>query len=147
MPSWQVSLDKTCKPDLTKRLPDKKISWLLMHKLSKYIIKHVKGKSRPFGSEIQFCPDIVKKRWPQKMDDFLDILTLKGAGRRPVDTKSTFIWLFWGITVQTSFAKGQWHRDWAAAIFGGSTRKSVNYRNSLVFGPLLGNEERYWDGA
>ena len=43
-----------------------------MHKLSKYIIRHVKGKSRPFGSEIQFCPDIVKKRWPQKMDDFLD---------------------------------------------------------------------------
>ena len=31
-----------------------------MHKLSKYIIRHVKGKSRPFGSEIQFCPDIVK---------------------------------------------------------------------------------------
>ena len=30
------------------------------------------------------------------MDDFLDILTMKGAVRRPVDTKSTFIWLFWG---------------------------------------------------
>ena len=40
-------------------------------------------------------------KWPKMMDNFLDILTLEGAGRQTVDTRSTFgsPWNLCGKTV------------------------------------------------
>ena len=67
------------------------------------------GKSGPFGQVIQFCPKKAQKS-PEMVDNFSYFLTLKGAGRQPNDTWSTYaiFLLLWGVTVRTSYAEGQW---------------------------------------
>ena len=63
------------------------------------------------------------------MDNFLDRLTLEGAGGQTDDTRSTFRppWKLWGITVQTSYWEGQWHQD-------------CGY-TSLIFLPCFGRQK------
>ena len=66
------------------------------------------GKSWSFGQEIESILNKKASKWPKMLDNFWDILTLKGAGRQTVDTRSTFgyPWNLCGKIVL--FLKGWW---------------------------------------
>ena len=59
-------------------------------------------------------------------------------------------WKLWGTTVQISYVEGRWHQNWARnrppKFFWGRQQKLAKNGNLLLFGPLLGNKERYWVG-
>ena len=86
------------------------------------------------------------------MDNFSDLLTLEGAGRRRNDTWSTSMIPLktWGYN-GSNYLCGRSVASKLSAykpvtFYYRRTRKSVKNRNFLLFSLLLRNEERYWDG-
>ena len=108
----------------------------------------LQAKADRLAEKFNFIKKITPKI-PKIMDDFSNLLTLEGSGRRRKDTKSTlgiFFLLIWGKTVQTNYVDGRWHQIKAYTspkLFLQTDKEISENRNFLLFGPLLGNDERY----